>query len=224
MRPRTKILVVDDEPQIQRLLRATLESCDWSVHDAGTGRQGLSEAAFLKPDCIVLDLGLPDLPGLDVLRRLREWSQAPVLVLTVRDDPADKVAALDAGADDYVTKPFDAAELTARCRAIMRRRSMREDQPLFQCGLLIVDFPARTVRVGGKPVDLTATEFALLRLLALNAGKVLTHGHILREVWGPKAEEHRHYLRVYIAALRRKLGPALAIKTETGIGYRLMPP
>jgi two-component system KDP operon response regulator KdpE len=155
------------------------------------------------------------------VRRLREWSQVPILVLSVRDESTDKVSALEAGADDYVTKPFDAAELVARCRAIMRRREGGATEASFVSGDLVIDFVDRVVSVGARRIDLTATEYELLRVLARHAGKVLTHAQILRQVWGPKAEEHRHYLRVYVAALRRKLGPALRIKTETGIGYRL---
>lgn len=222
MNPAPKILVIDDEPQIRRLLRITLESAGWTVHDAANGTTGLSEAAYLRPDCLVLDLGLPDLSGVEVLRRLREWSQTPVLILSVRDDSADKVEALEAGADDYVTKPFDSAELVARCRAIMRRRETREEEPVFHAGALTVDFVAHTVRVAGAEVALTALEYALLRQFALNAGKVLTHGHLLRQIWGPQAEEQRQYLRVHLAALRRKLGPSVVIRTEPGIGYRLL--
>jgi two-component system KDP operon response regulator KdpE len=217
-----KILVIDDEIQIRRLLRVTLETVGWKVSEAEDGNRGLSEAAFFRPDCVVLDLGLPGLRGIEVLRRLREWSQVPVLILSVLDDPADKVEALEAGADDYVTKPFDPAELVARCRAIMRRREAREEEPLFFTESLTIDFTAHTVQVRGSAIDLTTTEYDLLRLLALSAGRVLTHAHILRQIWGPKAEEQRQYLRVYIAALRRKLGAAIEIKTEQGIGYRLV--
>lgn len=217
-----KILIIDDEVQIRRLLRLTLETAGWKVGEAEAGMAGLSEAAFFRPDCVILDLGLPDLPGTEVLKRLREWSQTPVLILSVHDDPIDKVQALEMGADDYVTKPFDAAELVARCRAIMRRRESREENPVFEAGSLTIDFAARAVHVKGHLVDFTATEYALLRLLALNAGRVLTHSQILRQIWGPKAEEQRQYLRVYIAAIRRKAGDSLNIKTESGIGYRLM--
>lgn len=217
-----KVLVIDDEIQIRRLLRLTLETAGWKVGEAETGASGLSEAAYFRPDCVILDLGLPDLPGMEVLKRLREWSQTPVLILSVHDDPLDKVQALEAGADDYVTKPFDAAELVARCRAIMRRREIREENPVFEAGSLTIDFAARSVNVKGQVVDFTATEYALLRLLALNAGRVMTHSQILRQIWGPKAEEQRQYLRVYIAAIRRKAGDSLNIKTESGIGYRLV--
>lgn len=217
----TKILIIDDEPQIRRLLRFTLESCDWKVHEAPDGQQGLHEAALIRPDAVLLDLGLPELSGLEVLKELRGWSQVPVLILSVRDQPDDKVEALEAGADDYVTKPFDGAELLARLRAILRRREKSEGSPIYTNGKLVIDFPARRVCVGDSLINLTATEFELLRLLAQHAGKVLTHSHILRSIWGPKSEEQRQYLRVHLAALRRKLDGAVHIKTETGIGYRL---
>lgn len=216
-----KILIIDDEPQIRRLLCITLESCGWKVYEAEDGQRGLHELALLRPDAVILDLGLPGLSGIGVLKHLREWSQTPVLVLSVRDQPEDKVEALEAGADDYVTKPFEPTELLARCRAIMRRREQRIEEPVFVNGKLEVDFAARRVRVGGDIVELTAIEYDLLRLLALSAGKVLTHSYILRTIWGPKSEEQRQYLRVHLAALRRKLGDAAHIKTETGIGYRM---
>jgi two-component system, OmpR family, KDP operon response regulator KdpE len=221
MKPMTKILIIDDEPQIRRLLALTLESCGWKVHEAEDGLRGLHELALVRPDAVLLDLGLPGMGGIEVLKRLREWSQVPVLILSVRDQPEDKVEALEAGADDYVTKPFEPTELLARCRAIMRRRDQRVEEPIFVNGNLEVDFTARRVRVAGKSIDLTSIEYDLLRLLAINVGKVLTHSHILRTIWGPKAEEQRQYLRVHLAALRRKLGEAAQIKTETGIGYRM---
>lgn len=217
----TKILIIDDEPQIRRLLALTLESCGWKVHVAEDGLSGLHELALVRPDAVLLDLGLPGMSGVEVLNRLREWSQVPVLILSVRDQPEDKVEALEAGADDYVTKPFEPTELLARCRAIMRRRDHRVEEPIFVNGKLEIDFTARRVRVAGETKDLTSIEYDLLRLLALNVGKVLTHAHILRTIWGPKAEEQRQYLRVHLAALRRKLGDAAHIKTETGIGYRM---
>jgi two-component system KDP operon response regulator KdpE len=222
MQPPPDILIIDDEVQIRRLLRVTLESAGWRVDEAANGADGLSAAAYVRPHCIVLDLGLPDIPGIEVLKRLREWNQTPVLILSVRDDATDKVSALEAGADDYVTKPFDGAELVARCRAIMRRRESHDDQPVIEAGGITLDLTSHSVTAGGNPIDLTATEYALLRLLALNAGRVLTHAYILRQIWGPKAEEQRQYLRVHIAALRRKTGKHMNIKTESGIGYRLL--
>lgn len=220
-----RALVIDDELQIRRLLTVALEGAGYVVHEAETGQLGLQAAAVVRPDIILLDLGLPDLDGLKVLARLREWSQTPVVVLTVRDAEEDKVAALDAGADDYVTKPFSTAELLARMRAAQRRAQPREESAVFSQGALVVDFVAQTVQRDGAEVKLSATEWALLKLLIRHAGRVMTHRQILREVWGPKAEEHREYLRVYFTHLRKKLErdpakPELIIN-EPGIGYRL---
>jgi two-component system KDP operon response regulator KdpE len=217
-------LVIDDEVQIRRLLRVVLESADYLVHEAETAAQGLTDAATRRPDVVLLDLGLPDSDGVNVLRRLREWSQVPVIVLSVRDDEEGKVAALDAGADDYVTKPFSSAELLARLRAAQRKTRPEEETSRFKSGDLIVDLTARVVTRAGHEVKLTATEYALLRLFVRHAGRVLTHRQILREIWGPKSEEHRQYLRVYVTHLRQKIEadstrPRL-IKTEPGIGYR----
>jgi two-component system KDP operon response regulator KdpE len=218
-------LVIDDEVQIRRLLRVVLESADYLVHEAETAAQGLTDAATRRPDVILLDLGLPDSDGVSVLRRLREWSQVPVIVLSVRDDEEGKVAALDAGADDYVTKPFSSAELLARLRAAQRKTRPEEEISIFKSGDLIVDLTARVVTRAGHEVKLTATEYALLRFFVRHAGRVLTHRQILREIWGPKSEEHRQYLRVYVTHLRQKIerdptAPEL-VKTEPGIGYRL---
>ncbi len=217
----TKILVIDDEPQLRKLVLLTLSAAGFSAREAANGADGLREAAFLRPDLIVLDLGLPDLDGAQVVRRLREWTSLPILILSARDDAAQKVAALEAGADDYVTKPFDGAELVARCRALLRRRERRPEESTFESGDLRIDFVTREVFAGRERLDLSATEYALLRVLAVNAGRVMTHAHILREVWGPNATEQRQYLRVYIAALRRKLGESVEIQTAAGIGYRL---
>jgi two-component system KDP operon response regulator KdpE len=218
-------LVIDDEVQIRRLLRVVLESADYQVHEAETAAQGLTLAATRRPDVVLLDLGLPDSDGVNMLRRLREWSQVPVIVLSVRDDEEGKVAALDAGADDYVTKPFSSAELLARLRAAQRKTRPEEEISRFKSGDLIVDLTARVVTRAGHEVKLTATEYALLRLFVRHAGRVLTHRQILREIWGPKSEEHRQYLRVYVTHLRQKIerDPATPelVKTEPGIGYRL---
>lgn len=219
-------LVIDDEPQIRRLLRVTLEANGYRVFDAATGQEGMTLAAQRLPDIILLDLGLPDLEGITVLRRLREWSQVPIIILTVRDREEDKIAALDAGADDYVTKPFSTGELLARARVALRHAKPETDTAIFRSGPLEVDFSARVVKVGGKEVKLTATEYSLLRLFARHAGKVLTHRQILREVWGPNYVEQTHYLRVYMAHLRDKLEadsakPAMFM-TEPGVGYRLV--
>jgi two-component system, OmpR family, KDP operon response regulator KdpE len=217
-------LVIDDEIQIRRLLRVVLESESYQVHEAETGQQGLIEIAQRRPAIILLDLGLPDMEGLEVLKRLREWSEAPVLVLSVRDDEQSKVTALDTGAEDYVTKPFSTPELLARLRAAQRKTRPEEENSVFKSGNLIVDLTARVVKRGDREIKLTATEYALLRLFVRNCGRVLTHRLILREVWGPKSEEHRQYLRVYVTHLRQKIEadptkPRL-IKTEPGIGYR----
>jgi two-component system KDP operon response regulator KdpE len=217
-------LIIDDEVQIRRLLRVVLEGENYQVHEAVTGQQGLMEIASRRPAIILLDLGLPDLDGLDVLKRLREWSEAPVLVLSVRDDEAEKVAALDAGAEDYVTKPFSTPELLARVRAAQRKTRPAEEVSVFKHGDLIVDLTAHVVTRAGHEVKLTATEYALLRLFVRHPGRVLTHRHILREIWGPKSEQHRQYLRVYVTHLRQKIEPDSTkprlIKTEPGIGYR----
>jgi len=218
-------LIIDDEVQIRRLLRVALESCGYAVCEADRGQNGLAEAALRRPDVIVLDLGLPDLDGVDVLKRLREWSEIPVLILSVRDSEDQKVAALDAGADDYVTKPFSTAELLARLRAAQRRARPADEASLFTHDGLQVDLVGRIVTMDGREISLTGTEYALLRLFVRHAGRILTHRQMLREIWGPNAEEHRQYLRVYVTHLRRKIErdpqrPVL-IKTEPGIGYRL---
>jgi two-component system, OmpR family, KDP operon response regulator KdpE len=221
-------IVVDDERQIRSLLRIVLEEDHYRVHDCDSGRQGLADIASRKPDVVLLDLGLPDMDGMAVLKRLREWSHVPVLVLSVRDGPEDKVAALDAGADDYVTKPFQSAELLARLRAIQRRMVSDKDEAYFQAGYLAVDFAGHTVTVNGEEIKLTATEYALLKVLAQHAGKVVTHKQLLREVWGPNAEEQSQYLRVYMTHLRKKIeipdAPEKLLRTESGIGYRLVLP
>jgi len=224
--PAASILVIDDETQIRRLLRITLEGHGYHVIEATSGKEGLLEAAQRKPDLVLLDLGLPDLDGAEVLKRLREWSSVPVIVLSVRDRENDKVAALDAGADDYITKPFSTPELLARLRVARRHLQSGPELTLFSTGDLQVDLPGRLVKVRGKEVKLTATEYALLRLFVQHAGKVLTHRHILREVWGPAAVEQTHYLRVYVAHLREKIerqpaNPQLLL-TEAGVGYRLV--
>lgn len=225
MKPNRVALIIDDEKQIRRLLRLALESADYNVFEAETGKTGLEEIAYRRPDVVLLDLGLPDIDGVKVLRHLREWSDVPVLILSVRDEPEEKVAALDGGADDYVTKPFDTAELLARIRAAQRRSLTETGEPVFKSGPLCVDFAARQVKLNGVEIKLTPTEYSLLRVLLQNAGKVVTHRQLLRTVWGEKAESQAQYLRVYVTHLRKKLeantnAPAL-IKTEVGIGYRL---
>lgn len=220
------ILVIDDEVQIRRLLRITLESAGHAIREVETGRLGLDEVARRAPDAVILDLGLPDMPGLEVLRRLREWSRVPVLVLTVLAAETDKVAALDAGADDYLTKPFGSAELLARIRAILRRAPTGAEVSAVEFGDITVDLAARVVRRAGAEVNLTPREYDLLRILVLHRGRVVTHQQILREIWGPKSEEQTHYLRVHMTHLRQKIEAdphrPQHLKTESGIGYRLV--
>lgn len=219
-------LIIDDEKQIRRLLRLALENAGLQVHEAENGHDGLMEIVQRRPDVILLDLGLPDMEGVEVLRRLREWSRVPVLILSVRDDADEKVAALDAGADDYVTKPFNTAELLARLRVVQRRTLAESGSPVFESGSLRVDFAARSVSLKGAEIKLTPTEYSLLRVLVQHAGKVVTHRHLLRTVWGDKAESQAQYLRVYVTHLRKKLqsapDAASLIKTEVGVGYRLV--
>lgn len=220
-----QILIIDDELQIRRLLRITLNGQGYQTHEAADGESGILKAAQIRPDVILLDMGLPDMEGMDVLRRIREWTQTPVIILSVRDDDRTKVAALDAGADDYLTKPFSTDELLARIRVAMRHAAPTDEQPIFKTGDLQVDFTRRLVTVKGEPVKLTPTEYALLRVMIQHAGRVLTHRQILREVWGREYENETHYLRVYFAQLRQKIEPdptmPSIIVTESGIGYRL---
>jgi two-component system, OmpR family, KDP operon response regulator KdpE len=223
--PKPLILIVDDEPQIRRLLAVTLEANGYEVLSAVTGKEGLVLAAQHRPSLMILDIGLPDLSGKDVLSRLREWSNVPVIVLSVLSDEKGKVAALDAGADDYVTKPFNTDELLARLRVALRHSVKQEEASVFQVKDLVVDLATRHVTANGKEIKLTATEYDLLRFLVRHAGKVLTHRQILREVWGPGHDNDTHYLRVYIAHLREKIEknpeqPEL-ILTELSVGYRL---
>lgn len=225
-KPATVALVIDDEPQIRRLLGVTLEANGYTVINAATGRDGIVQAAQGRPEIILLDLGLPDMDGVAVLHRIREWSQVPVIVLSVRDREHDKIAALDAGADDYVTKPFGSGELLARLRTTLRRSQPAVAGAIFRVGKVEVDLAARAVRKGGAEVKLTPTEYALLRLLVVHAGKVLTHRQLLTEVWGPNAVEQTQYLRVHVAHLREKLEddpaqPRLII-TEPAVGYRFV--
>lgn len=221
---KSDILVIDDELQIRRLLRVTLEGAGYRVREAATGALGLNEAAVQRPDAVLLDLGLPDADGLDVLRRLREWSGLPVLILSVRGEEAQKIAALDAGADDYLTKPFGGGELLARLRVLLRRAQPAGEVSIVSFGDVEVDYTSRTVTRNGEEVHLTVKEYALLRLLLQHRGKVVTHRQLLRDLWGDKAEEQTHYLRVYMTHLRQKLEPDPAhpryLKTESGVGYR----
>lgn len=221
----TRILVVDDETPIRRLLRTALTAEGYDVIEAEDGNKALAAAAKEKPDAILLDLGLPDLEGSEVLARIREWSHVPVVVLTARDAETQKIAALDAGADDYVTKPFSVGELLARLRAALRHRLQSEGTPpVFRAGKVSVDLARRIVTVDGAEVKLSPKEYDLLRMLVRNAGRVLTHQMLLKEVWGPAHLHDTPYLRVYVRQLRQKLGDdaAALILSEPGVGYRLV--
>lgn len=222
-----RVLVIEDEPQIRRFLRTALGAEGFEIEEAERGAAGLAMVATRRPDVVILDLGLPDLDGVEVIRRLREWNTVPVIVLSARAQERDKVAALDAGADDYVVKPFDIGELLARLRVAMRHAAPTDESaPRFECGELIVDFAARRVTRSGIEVHLTPIEYRLLAELIKHAGKVLTQRHLLKEVWGPPYVERPHYLRVHMANLRQKLedDPARPkrLKTETGVGYRFV--
>ncbi|WP_406676727.1 response regulator [Neomoorella carbonis] len=221
-----RILIIDDEPPIRRLLKVTLRAHGYELAEASSGQEGLYQAAVLHPDLIILDLGLPDLDGLEVIKRLREWSRAPIIILSVREQENDKIKALDAGADDYVTKPFSMGELLARMRVALRHAAKTGDEPVLTLGGLTVDLAHRLVKVDGQEVKLTPTEYEILKNLALNAGRVLTHRQLLRTIWGPEYQEETHYLRVYIGQLRRKIEPDPTrpryIITEPGVGYRLV--
>ena len=220
-----KVLIVDDEKAIQRFLRNALSGGEFSLYEAGTGQEALAAATQLRPDLIILDLGLPDMDGIEVIRRLREWSQTPVIVLSVREREGDKVSALDAGADDYVTKPFGIGELLARMRVALRRSIQEASEPVYKIDDLEVDLPRRRVLVAGKEVQLTPTEYDVLKLLVTHAGKVLTHRQMLSQIWGDTYLDQPHILRVTISNLRHKLEPELDrpryILTEPGVGYRL---
>jgi two-component system, OmpR family, KDP operon response regulator KdpE len=217
-----RVLVVDDEPQILRALRTTLRGAGYEVETAADASSALATAAAHPPQAVILDLVLPDGDGTDVCRELRTWSDAPVIVLSAVGEERQKIAALDAGADDYVTKPFSVDELLARLRAVLRRQLPSRD-PVLEIGDLRVDVPERTVTLAGERVKLSPHEFDLLRVLAQNEGKLVTHRTLLREVWGPAYQREANYLHVYVSHLRRKLGGAYLV-TEPGAGYRLVAP
>jgi two-component system KDP operon response regulator KdpE len=226
--PKPVVLLIEDEPQMRRFLRAALEPHGYQLVEAETAREGLGHATAHNPDVVLLDLGLPDLDGLDVTRRIREWSRVPIIVLSARGQEGDKVAALDAGADDYVTKPFAVGELLARMRVALRHALQADggpEEPVFEVGDLRVDLAERRVRMADEEVHLTPTEYKLLAVLVRHAGRVLTHRQLLKEVWGVNAIQHTHYLRVYMTQLRHKLerDPARPqyLQTELGVGYRL---
>jgi len=219
------ILVVDDESQIRRLLELTLQGSGFDVRLASTGNEGVIMAASERPELIILDLGLPDMDGREVLKKIREWSSVPVLILSVRNGETDIVSCLDAGADDYLVKPFRTGELLARARTALRHRLTKEEKEVFTNRILSVDLSARTVKRSNELIKLTATEYALLALFVRNAGRVLTHKFILEQIWGPAHAEEAQYTRVYVGSLRKKIEKDPAnpkiILTESGIGYRL---
>jgi two-component system, OmpR family, KDP operon response regulator KdpE len=222
-----RILIVDDEPQIRKLLKVTLQAHQYAIHEASTGEEGVLQASLIHPDLIVLDLGLPDMSGMDVLGRLRDWSSVPIIVLTAKDREEDKIVALDSGADDYVTKPFSMGELVARIRVALRHVAKSVNEPILQIGELTIDLAQRIVELNGERVKLTPTEYDLLKILASNAGKVVTQRQLLQQVWGSQHNESEsHYLRVYIGHLRKKLEEDSTqpkfIVTEPGIGYRFL--
>lgn len=220
-----KILLIDDERPIRRLLRAILEGPGYEVREESGGLTALGEVPAWRPDVILLDLGLPDISGIEFLRRLREWSRTPVLVLSVAGDDESKVAALDSGADDYLTKPFSPRELLARIRALERRYQPREQPAAIRFGEVEIDFATRAVTRSGQYVHLTTKEYVFVRILALNVGRIVTHTQILRDVWGPTSESQSQYLRVYMARLRQKLevvpNEPKHLLNELGIGYRI---
>jgi two-component system KDP operon response regulator KdpE len=225
MNARPKILIVDDEEQIRLFLRITLNAAGYEPLEAATGRAGIEACTGKKPDLALVDLGLPDVSGIDVIRAVRVWTQLPIVVLSVRSEEKDKVAALDAGANDYVQKPFGTAELLARIRACLRVHSGETAAPIIESGALRIDVPAHEVRLKGEPIRLSPKEFDLLVVLARAAGRVCTHRQLLENVWGPSHREDVQYLRVYIGQLREKLGDAHGVPqyivNEPGIGYRL---
>lgn len=221
-----RILVIDDEPQIRKLLKVSLSAHGYEIDEVASGAEGISRAATFKPDLIIVDLGLPDMDGKEVVLQIREWTQTPIIILTARDQEQEKIDALDAGANDYLTKPFGMGELMARMRVSLRYATTVEHEPVLNCGELIVDLAARRVTMRGREIKLTPTEYELIKLLAQHRGRVLTHKQLLKAVWGNSYHEDTHYIRVYIGQLRRKIEddptrPQYII-TESGIGYRLM--
>ncbi|CAH0120803.1 MULTISPECIES: response regulator [unclassified Paenibacillus] len=221
-----RILVVEDDSQIRKLLKVTLQAHKYTVYEASTGEEGIEQASLDAPDLMILDLGLPDQSGLVVLRRIREWSNLPVIVLTAIDREADKIIALDNGADDYVTKPFGMGELVARIRVALRHSAGSQEEPVLHHGELMINVAQRSVELKGEPIKLSPTEFDLLKILAFNAGRVITKSQLLKQVWNEHDDSNRHYLRIYIGHLRKKLedNPAEPkyIVTEPGVGYRFL--
>jgi len=221
-----RILIIDDEAQICKLLSVSLRAHGFIPEEVPTGRDGINRAAVFKPDLMIVDLGLPDMDGKEIIREIRQWSNAPIIVLTARDQEQEKIDALDAGADDYITKPFSIGELMARIRVCIRRMAAGENEPVLLCGGLKVDLVQRRVTMDGHEIKLTPTEYEIIKLLAQHAGRVLTHKQLLKAVWGNSYDGDTHYIRVYVGQLRRKIekDPAQPkyIITESGIGYRLM--
>jgi two-component system, OmpR family, KDP operon response regulator KdpE len=221
-----RILVIDDEKQIRRMLNIALTGHSYNIAEAETGHEGLNQATIFHPDIIILDLGLPDCDGHEVVIKLREWTQTPIIILSVRDQESEKIKALDAGADDYLTKPFNMGELLARIRVALRRSAKTVDEPVLTFGEITLDIARRIVNLRGKELKLTPTEYEILKYLALQADRVVTHQQLLRAIWGPNYQEHTHYLRIYIGQLRHKIeaDPTQPryILTESGIGYRLV--
>ena len=226
VQPETKVLIVDDEQAIRRFLRTSLTAHGYAVHEAATGEDAIIRAVSIQPDLIILDLGLPGINGIEVTRRLREWTETPILILSVQDQETDKIEALDAGADDFLTKPFSVGELAARMRVAMRHAQKTEIEPVFVSGDLRVDLTARVVTLDGEEVQLTPTEYDLLKVLIKYAGRVLTHQQLLREVRGVGYQSESHLLRVHMSNLRRKIerdpSHPRYILTEPGVGYRLI--
>ncbi len=221
-----RVLIIDDEAQIRKLLKVSLTANGYYLEEAATGQEGINRAAIFKPDLIIVDLGLPDMDGKTVVREIREWSKSPIIILTAHDLEQEKIDALDAGADDYVTKPFSMGELMARMRVCLRRIVDAESEPVLTCGGLTVDLVQRRVTLEDREIKLTPTEYEIIKIMALHAGRVLTHKQLLKAVWGISYNEDSHYIRVYIGQLRRKIekDPAQPhyIITESGVGYRLM--
>lgn len=221
-----RILIIDDESQIRRLLKVALTGHGYEVREATNGEEGLKEVVMYRPDLIILDMGLPDLEGIEIVCRLREWSKVPVIIVSVREDESDKIGALDAGADDYVTKPFNMGELLARMRAALRHAAGAGEEPVFNFDELTIDLAHRRVKINDEEIKLSPIEYDLMKNLAVHAGKVLTHKQLLRTIWGPSYENDIHYLRVYIGQLRRKIesdpSHPMHIITEPGVGYRLL--
>ena len=220
-----RILVIDDEVEIRRLLKVGLTAHGYDFAEASTAGEGIYQAAADRPDVVILDMGLPDQEGFEVLRRIREWSQVPVIILSVRGQDQDKVRALDIGADDYLTKPFSMGELMARIRVALRHQGNLKDEPVIQVGDLYMDLSRRNVKVKGNEIHLTPIEYDLLKMLISNAGKVVTHRQLIQAIWGSEAQENYQYLRIYISQLRKKIekdpNQPLLILTEPGIGYRI---